>query len=65
MPIKGTEGDTEAVWMNPGCVVTMRLLKDGRYVAYRVDNPREQLIMTADELRMVSEMFLETVAQKR
>ena len=63
--VRGKEGDTKEVWMNPASVVTMRHLVDGRYVVYRVDRPGDQLVMNnLDEVKLVSEMFRQVVASQ-
>jgi hypothetical protein len=44
-------------WTRPDCVAIMRLLMDETYVLYKVDRPSEQVRLTFEELKKVSDLF--------
>jgi len=56
-PVAADDLDTFQLWTNPGCRVVCRLLKDGRYVLYRVDDPGVRLLLTAEEIPMIAELL--------
>lgn len=54
---EGRPDDTEQLWMNPESCLVLRLLKDGRYVLYRVDAPSQRILIFKEDLPVLRNLF--------